>query len=153
MKSRAIHSNAFIRDRYSGKHYADVLIYYTKQHVPVEIKRNKVRFLGNASQSKKPSRKNIGRRYIIEIKISSSLTASKSKITERIRKDIEKRQKIEFDKEYIVFVDKGNKLEDKDSLRELTKKHKKARIFYIGCNKEKKKGRLLYFRRGRCTSS
>lgn len=118
----------------------DLLIYYTNNKVPVQSIQGKVHFFAKTKQSKEKYKENIGKRILIEIKISKSEKRGKKGIYNKLLKDFNKLKIIDFSVAYLVFVDRGSKI-DKEIRRQIKsfkKKDKRFIVYYIGCSGTKK---------------
>ena len=145
--SNAIHSDAVVIDERKKQHKPDLLIYYTPKKIPVELKNGRLHFFAKSTQCSQKICKHIKKRRIIEIKISKHELRGKGLIFPRIERDFDKRVKIDFERMYLIFVDRGAKIDDdiKKKVSELTKQDSRCDIIYIGCPVEERKRRVIYW--------
>lgn len=151
IQSSAIHSDAVVVDTDNTKLIIDLIIYYAKGKIPVSYKsKGKIHFFKKVSQPKSESRfnKNIKRRRLIEIKISKSESRGVNSIYTNIKNDFEKLKDIDSEKNYLILIDRGFKIEKnqdvKENIRLLTENDNRSNIIYIGCPVEKYKKRGIY---------
>lgn len=108
--SNAIHANAFV-----GKKQPDLLIYYAKNSRKTPIftnsvkdpKKDKVHFFASV-----PKNDEGYKRILVEIKFINHLSGISKDRKEAIIKDIEKLKKCDSWKNYFIFFDRGNTLND-----------------------------------------
>lgn len=150
----AVHVQARILGKSGKSHLIDLLIYYSKSKhsIPIKYRNGKVHFL--RTSPKKTNK----RRYLIEIGISKSERTGSTRIYKKIKSDFNKRKELDFEKCYLLYVDRnGNKFNDKtkEKLIKLTlkdnlkSKKRRFRIIYLGCTNKREKMIKYYFAQGK----
>ena len=128
----------------------DLLIHYTKKRVPAIINKGRVYFYGNKEQCendfKEKELSRIKRRYLIEIKVGKNERKQYKGISKRINDDYKKRQHLDFERCYLVYVDRNMKI-TKTSIKEIKEISQDSRfkIVYIGSGKRN----ALYYSNGK----